>query len=455
MLCWSPITCLPLQTLTPSGLINLDATDGEVQLISRSSIELRSLSSSPLPKPSRISNDNSLQWVDRDPRLTVTLTSHRIVFQSFDKKEAHFLHHCALKNHESTGGEWISNRSFKIILETVTHGRLCLIFRVGKVDRDAFSDALKKALGRKQWEETYRMQMNETQNRRPGEITRKVGVDAILERNKNKHIRAQALANEAFGQDGKKRKGKDERAKEVEKLFSEAKELTAIIHKYVATLEKNQQNGGGEDMGEDTTELTSMMSNMGMITALTKDASSSYHETLARQISDFLQGSKAFSTSKGGSGILTLTDLYCLLNRARGANMISPDDMIESLSMVEKLGLGIRLRKFEGSGIQCVCESTFDDAVMAEKIISFIKEKELSSKKSTGFMGIGFPSSSQDEGKPKQFAGLTVLDAARHLKIPPLLANEQLLSAERCGFLCRDTTLEGTRFYQNHFSISF
>mmetsp|Transcript_15009 Transcript_15009/g.22486 ORF Transcript_15009/g.22486 Transcript_15009/m.22486 type:complete len:452 (+) Transcript_15009:42-1397(+) len=451
MLRWSPIACLPLQTLTPSGLINLDASDGEVQLISRSSIELRSLSSSPLPKPSRISNDDGLQWVDRDPRLTVTLTSHRIVFQSFDKKNAHFLHHCALKNHLLKGGEWISNRSFKIILETVTHGRLCLIFRVGKVDRDAFGEALKKSLGRKQWEETYRMQMNETQNRRP----RKVGVDAILERNKNKHIRAQALANEAFGQDGKKRKGKDERAKEVEKLFSEAKELTAIIHKYVATLEKNQQNSGGEDKGEDTTELTSMMSNMGMITALTKDASSSYHETLARQISDFLQGSKAFSSSKGGSGILTLTDLYCLLNRARGANMISPDDLIESLNMVEKLGLGIRLRKFEGSGIQCVCESTFDDAVMAEKIISFIKEKEVSSKGSTGFLGIGFISSSQGEEKPKLCAGLTVLDAARHLKIPPLLANEQLLSAERCGFLCRDTTLEGTRFYQNHFSLSF
>ncbi len=477
------MTCLPQQTLTPSGLISLDATDGEVQLLSRSSVELRSLSSSPLAKPHRLSKDNSQganAWVDRDTDLTVTVTTHRIVFQSRDSsrssssntsRDAYFLHHCAITTHEECGGEWLSNRSFKIMLKTVSHGSFHLIFREGKSDRDAFSDSLGKAMTRKQWEETYRMQ--QTQQRRDntnmmsgtgtgndGMVTRKVGIDAILQRNKNKHDRAKELTNDAFG-DAKKRKGKEERAREVEKLFREAKELTAIIHKYTATLEKNKkESGGGDD--DDTTELSSMMENMGMITALTKDTSSSYHETLARQIADFLGMNKKFMTAKGGSGIMSLTDLYCLFNRARGANMISPDDLIESLNLMQKLGLPVKLREFEESGVRCVIESTFDDAVMAKKILDYIEEKEGVSSSTVGAMKslkrlVVGPSASEDDehglNKMNKYVGLTALEAAKCLNIPPILANEQLLSAERNGHLCRDVTLEGTRFYRNHFMV--
>ena len=49
------------------------------------------------------------------------------------------------------------------------------------------------------------------------------------------------------------------------------------------------------------------------------------------------------------------------------------------------------------------------------------------------------------------FVGMTVLEAARVLKLSPLLTNEQLGSAERNGALCRDVTLEGTRYFRNIF----
>ena len=51
----------------------------------------------------------------------------------------------------------------------------------------------------------------------------------------------------------------------------------------------------------------------------------------------------------------------------------------------------------------------------------------------------------------KVYVGVTALEAGRVLKISPILANEQLLSAERSGYLCRDVTVEGTRFFRNLF----
>ncbi len=361
------------------------------------------------------------------------------------------------------GGNWTTNRSFKIFLETLTHGDFHLIFRNGQKDRDAFLDHLQKALTRRQWEETYRDGVRASAGARVGAVglgssgnNRVVGVEAILQRNQHRHERAAKLTQEAFGKGG----SKDKRAEEVETLFREAKELTAIIHKYVATLEKNQKSDNGDEK-EDTTELTSMLQGMGMITALTKDSASSgsFHELLARQICDFLHTNKSFIMSKGGSGIMTLTDVYCLYNRARGANMISPEDLIDALKMMEQLGLGMKLREFDDSGVMVLQECNFDDSVMVKKLITYMEEQEggTSGSGGGGFMGfiMGGAEGTEVEVKKRSYVGLTSLEAARVLKISPLLANEQLLSAERNGYLCRDVTLEGTRFYQNLFLSAF
>jgi ESCRT-II complex subunit VPS36 len=420
-------------------------------------------------------------WIDRDLDLIVTCTSHRIVFlahsdtpstnstsnRNSTPRQAHFLHHCAILIQESTGGNWTTNRSFKIQIETVTHGTLLLIFRNGKKDRDVFAQTLEKALFRRQWEETYRQQMHlissETRSMTSNTImtsttttstnmttitSSKVGVDKIIEQNRQRHERAQQLTQDAFLIDSTR--NKDVLDKEVETLFKEAKELTSIIHKYAATLEKTRQEQqslfhGNQGMGsinqqleedgqqQDTIELTSMLQGMGMVTAISKDVTSSsdeYHEMLARQLVDFLSQHPSFSGTDA-CGIMILTDVYCLYNRARGANMISPDDLIQSLELLEKLGLRMKLRELEGSGVKVLQKSDFDDEIMAEKILAYIESVEVE--------------------HPNTYIGLTALEASRVLKISPLLANEMLLSSERNGELCRDVTIEGTRFFRNAF----
>jgi ESCRT-II complex subunit VPS36 len=46
-----------------------------------------------------------------------------------------------------------------------------------------------------------------------------------------------------------------------------------------------------------------------------------YHEELAKQLADSLQKHLA------KNGMIALTDAYCLYNRARGTDLISPEDM--------------------------------------------------------------------------------------------------------------------------------
>ena len=121
---------------------------------------------------------------------------------------------------------------------------------------------------------------------------------------------------------------------------------------------------------------------------------------------------------------MTLTDVYCLFNRARGTNLISPDDLLMALPWMEKLNLGMKKREFD-SGVVVVQDDSFDDAKMADKLVEIADTK------------------AND--------GMTVLDASRLLKVSAMLANEQLLAAEKLGRLCRDVTLEGTRFYRNMF----
>ena len=426
---WSPLTSFPIQPLTQSGLLALDTADDEVEIKSQSYVELRSLTTLTSSNESRV-------WHDRDVDLNMTLTTHRIVFQTTaasSYKSSNFLHLSNVKSHSTTGGDWLSNKSYKILVETSTHGEFHFIFRskYAKTDRDSFYAHLERALKRRQWEEASRLHSSKMTTSTGG-----VGVAAIVERNRLKHERNAKLANQVFGNASNSKAAKKEREKEVENLMREAKELTNVIHKYVQTLEKNSRKENNQDDDEaNDQELTSMLSHMGMITAMPSKQSSSnaYYETLARQISDFLLQNKSFSIRKGGTGIMTLTDVYCLFNRARGANMISPEDLITAVGQMEKIGLGMKVREFDnGSGVSVLQETRFDDSVMVKKLRDYIDGTK--------------------EGRI--VVGLTAMEAGRILKISPLLAKEQLLSAEQNGLLCRDVTLEGTRFFCNIFMES-
>lgn len=394
---WSPLMCLPGADMTGAGLLKVDVKDGEVELMRRECVELRAESSVLLPNP----NPNPKEeWNNRNVNLKVILTTHRIVLEG--KGTCRFLHLSQIHTAVDAGGKSVIswNASAKVLMSTYALGELLLCFKSSTSEKDQkeFLKLIQKNLERKAWESAARVLQKKSSA--TAIASRKVGVDAILAKNALRHKEAAKLTEKAFKGDA-------------EDLLAEATELVAIIQKYVKTLEFNQ------NQQDDALQLTDLMSNMGMTSALSKESyqGNDFYEVLARQLCDFLEPRLKLV------GTMTLTDVYCVYNRARGTNLISPEDLLTAIGYMSTLKLGISQREFP-SGLKVVQGADFSDEVMAEKLKNLSLEK----------------------------GHLTSADASRDLHISALLANEQLLAAERMGYLCRDVTLETTRFYPNRFS---
>ena len=75
----------------------------------------------------------------------------------------------------------------------------------------------------------------------------------------------------------------------------------------------------------------------------------------AVQLADFLGP----HMQKAG-GLVTLADVYCLFNRARGTELISPDDLLTAVNLFPAISTGMHLRTF-ASGVLVVQSNTHDD----------------------------------------------------------------------------------------------
>ena len=418
----SPVECLPKAQLTPSGLLLLDTADGEVELLRREkSLELRSDSDTLQPLSSHPN------YKDRIALSRLVLTTHRLVFMEQENTNNNtpprFLHLSNVHMVDNIPTSVFSSH-YKIRLVTYSLGDLLI---VGSKKESNILPDLSKTLERRAWETASRLKEQQQQHTTTGTTLTKqrVGVDAIMATNKRKHERASQVTQRAFTGD-------------VETLLQEATELVAIIQKYAATLSSSQQqqqqqqqgnNKSGDDDDTYYSPLADMLQDMGMASALplphSRSSGSSsadvYYETLARQLADFIRPKLV----KQG-GIMTLTDVYCLYNRARGSNLISPHDLCKAVSYFEgeqhntKLAnLGLTVKEFPSHVKVLIDNSYWNDDDITERLL--------------------------------RRAPLTALEASRELNISALLANEALVAAERKGYLCRDVTLETTRFYPNRF----
>ena len=77
--------------------------------------------------------------------------------------------------------------------------------------------------------------------------------------------------------------------------------------------------------------------------------------SLFPQLADFLRPRMA----KAG-GIITLADVYCLFNRARGTELISPDDLVQAAGLFASHHAGMHMRTFP-SGVVVVQSDSHDE----------------------------------------------------------------------------------------------
>lgn len=195
---WSPMACLPVATLTQSGLLEMDVKDGEVELMRRGDMELRSNMTDPMV-PIAVLEGNSSQyatastagkeWVDRDSQLKLSLTTHRLVFfqEPTDRRPERNVRFLHLSNvHQvatSGGGSGMLAAAFssspKITVSSYL-GDLLLVFRGNDSakDRDDMLKFLQKALERRAWEMQTRL--HEKKQASQAIASRKVGVVRLV-----------------------------------------------------------------------------------------------------------------------------------------------------------------------------------------------------------------------------------------------------------------------------------
>uniref|UniRef100_A0A182P5Z5 Vacuolar protein-sorting-associated protein 36 n=1 Tax=Anopheles epiroticus TaxID=199890 RepID=A0A182P5Z5_9DIPT len=201
--------------------------------------------------------------------------------------------------------------------------------------------------------------------------------------------------------------------KDLGKLMAMAKDMVAITN-VVSTKIRERQ---GEISEDETVRFKSYLLSLGIDDPVTRDgtrSNSEYFLKLSRQLCEML-----LDPIIQAGGMMSLADVYCRVNRARGLELLSPEDLLEAC----RLFAGpIKLREFPSGAMVLQLES-HDDVLVSQRTLELVEQNV---------------SMSPDE-------------LARLECISLLLARERLLTAESFGQLCRDESIEGIRFYTNRF----
>lgn len=282
---------------------------------------------------------------------------------------------------------------------------LRLIFKDNKCS-EVF-ERLQTALERRSWETAKKVVQREA-----GFSTQYAGVGGVMRRQQQEREQTESLTSEAFS--------------DLTQLLQSASEIVSLADRFSKAISQNQAKqaeGAGEKKEED--DFFALLNDMGIANPATKRACGSrYHEELARELADFLA---KHLKRHSKTGVIALTDLYCLVNRARGTELISPNDLYQACTLMKPLGLNYVLKKFE-SGVAVLQSVSLNEESMAKEFVEMLDA----------------------QGDPFK-AHINALSVAAHFSLSLQLALEQLRNAEKLGYLCRDETVKGLNFYRNLF----
>ena len=124
-------------------------------------------------------------------------------------------------------------------------------------------------------------------------------------------------------------------------------------------------------------------------------------------------------------GVVGLIDLYCMYNRARGTDLISPDDLLIACKKMAQSSTRFMLKTYP-SGVVTVQSKMFNEDAYYERIAETIQASQ---------------------------GGMSVSKIAETMKVNVTLMKEHLLAAETKGTICRDESYEGVQYYENRIRI--
>uniref|UniRef100_A0A146LIA9 Vacuolar protein-sorting-associated protein 36 n=1 Tax=Lygus hesperus TaxID=30085 RepID=A0A146LIA9_LYGHE len=204
---------------------------------------------------------------------------------------------------------------------------------------------------------------------------------------------------------------------DLSKLMEMAKDMVSLS-KTISTKIRDKQ---GEITDDETIQFKSYLLSLGIDDPVTREGYYSeldFVMNLARQVAEIL----VMPVQEQG-GMMSMADAYCRVNRARGLELLSPEDLLTACRHLEKLSpCHLRLREFE-SGVQIIQSSTHSDESVIEDTVAHIERS----------------------------GTLTPEEVSQKMGLSLLLARERLITTEKAGKICRDESIEGLRFYPNLF----
>eukprot|EP01062_Namystynia_karyoxenos_P046368 TRINITY_DN346_c0_g2_i1.p2 TRINITY_DN346_c0_g2~~TRINITY_DN346_c0_g2_i1.p2 ORF type:complete len:439 (+),score=181.92 TRINITY_DN346_c0_g2_i1:103-1317(+) len=361
---------------------------------------------------------------DREARAervdTIYVTTHRLLWlRQGVPQPALYAPLSDLQDAQYTGawaGGWISHAKLRVSFARKPGAYVKLSFRDGGGDKVA--EALKNAMQRKAWESIpIDFEAPPDSVKKPLESDRKrycitptgVGVGGIMAGIRKKEEEQTAQVTDAFG--------------DVEQLMKQAKEMAQLAELLAARM-KARREGAGSAAGEDSeaaqeAALSDFVSTLGLSSVVSRETVGSgvdFHTELAKQLLDFLQ-----EPLRRQGGVMTVVDAYCLYNKARRGDLVSPEDVSKACRRLSQLpGTNVRLLEVDGSMLL-----RHDDHAGEQRIKQLL---------------------------PSVRDAITALAVAAELRVSTRVAAELLADCCRRGVLCRDDqSPQGTAYQLNYF----
>uniref|UniRef100_A0AAQ6IN67 Vacuolar protein-sorting-associated protein 36 n=1 Tax=Anabas testudineus TaxID=64144 RepID=A0AAQ6IN67_ANATE len=217
-----------------------------------------------------------------------------------------------------------------------------------------FYRRLTEEMTQKRWENTPVSQPIPTGTGSQAGRTRAVGIVGIERKIEEKRKETDKNISEAF--------------EDLSKLMVKAKEMVELSRSIANKIKEKQ----GDITEDETIRFKSYLLSMGIANPVTRETHGSgthYHMQLAKQLGDMLQ-----APLEERGGMMALTEVYCLVNRARGMELLSPEDLVNACKMFESLKLPLRLRIFD-SGVMVVQLQSHSEEEMIASALDNVSDK--------------------------------------------------------------------------------
>ncbi|GMI32399.1 hypothetical protein TrCOL_g8018 [Triparma columacea] len=277
---------------------------------------------------------------------------------------------------DNSGSGWVTPLSVEVVeggVKTVVNyldyggevkGRFVLKFE-NTDKRDAFAKHLTKSLSRRMW---GTIKLIDPSSTLPGSTSTGMdaggggstfkssgaGIGGIIRRRKEKHNFESTLASSALTSD-------------LETLMVKAEEVVKVIERLKSKMKSNGSKGD-----EDLKAVNELLMGMGMTRGVDKKevGDTMYPDILAREVCDFL---KQGGLLERKGGIMGIMDLYCVYNRARNGDMVSPEDLLEASGRINGVRGGVGVEVI--GGVRVVRLDEFDSAKVGRKVAMWSREE--------------------------------------------------------------------------------